>query len=89
MEIWIYFLLYLVATVNAYVDWTADMNVEKWNKQAKDTIDSMLRNRQNRNIAKNIILFLGDGMGITTVTAGRIYKGFVKNKNLLSIYSTR
>ncbi len=25
--------------------------------------------------AKNVILFLGDGMGISTVTAGRIYEG--------------
>ena len=26
-------------------------------------------------MAKNVILFLGDGMGISTVTAARIYKG--------------
>ena len=25
--------------------------------------------------AKNIIIFIGDGMGISTVTAARIYKG--------------
>lgn len=25
--------------------------------------------------AKNIIIFVGDGMGLTTITAGRIYKG--------------
>jgi alkaline phosphatase len=27
------------------------------------------------NIAKNVILFIGDGMGASTVTAARIYKG--------------
>lgn len=27
--------------------------------------------------AKNIIIFIGDGMGVQTVTAGRIYKGQV------------
>lgn len=26
-------------------------------------------------LAKNIIVFIGDGMGMTTITAGRIYKG--------------
>ncbi|XP_069961261.1 alkaline phosphatase-like [Cherax quadricarinatus] len=31
--------------------------------------------RDNWNVAKNVILFLGDGMGITAVTAARIYKG--------------
>ena len=25
--------------------------------------------------AKNIIVFVGDGMGLTTITAGRIFKG--------------
>ncbi|WP_187788096.1 alkaline phosphatase, partial [Salmonella sp. S146_54837] len=29
----------------------------------------------NKGIAKNIIFFVGDGMGIPSVTAGRIYKG--------------
>jgi alkaline phosphatase len=28
-----------------------------------------------------VILFLGDGMGLTTVTAGRIRKGQLKEKN--------
>ena len=29
----------------------------------------------NRNIAKNVVIFIGDGMGITTNTASRILKG--------------
>lgn len=28
-----------------------------------------------RMVAKNIIIFVGDGMGMTTITAGRIFKG--------------
>ncbi|XP_018331967.1 alkaline phosphatase 4-like [Agrilus planipennis] len=31
--------------------------------------------RQRRNVAKNVIIFIGDGMGISTITAARIYKG--------------
>ena len=31
--------------------------------------------------AKNVVLFLGDGMGITTITAARIYEGQLKGNN--------
>lgn len=31
------------------------------------------------NTAKNLIMFLGDGMSLTTLTAARIYKGQLKN----------
>ena len=30
--------------------------------------------------AKNVVLFLGDGMGITTITAARIYEGQLQGK---------
>lgn len=30
---------------------------------------------ENNNVAKNVIIFLGDGMSVSTVTAARIYKG--------------
>jgi alkaline phosphatase len=31
-----------------------------------------------RNVAKNIIMFLDDGMSVTILTASRIYKGQMK-----------
>ncbi|KAJ6643325.1 Alkaline phosphatase 4 [Pseudolycoriella hygida] len=31
--------------------------------------------------AKNVIIFIGDGMGMATITAGRIYKGQLKGKS--------
>ena len=34
-----------------------------------------IRRQNNLNVAKNVILFLGDGMGPSTVTAGRIHAG--------------
>lgn len=36
-----------------------------------------MKNQENgfKRKAKNIIVFVGDGMGLTTITAGRIYKG--------------
>uniref|UniRef100_W5KAM9 Alkaline phosphatase n=1 Tax=Astyanax mexicanus TaxID=7994 RepID=W5KAM9_ASTMX len=47
-----------------------------WNAWAQRTLRSALTLQEpNRNIAKNLILFLGDGMGVPTVTAARILKG--------------
>lgn len=62
-------------------DWSNDMYAEKWNRQAMDNIQRILDRKANHNIAKNVILFLGDGMGISTVTSGRILKGQLKNRN--------
>ena len=57
-------------------DWElTDVDPEKWNKIAEDTIASLLKRKPNNKIAKNLILFLGDGMGVNTVNAGRIRKG--------------
>lgn len=32
-------------------------------------------------VARNVIIFVGDGMGIQTVTAGRIFKGQQKHNS--------
>ncbi|NXQ25691.1 PPBT protein, partial [Alaudala cheleensis] len=49
---------------------------EYWRRQAQETLQNALRlQRLNQNVAKNLILFLGDGMGVSTVTAARILKG--------------
>ncbi|XP_074658589.1 alkaline phosphatase-like [Tubulanus polymorphus] len=50
-----------------------------WNKQAQDSLERNLKITENQNVAKNIILFIGDGMGVSTVTATRIYKGQQNN----------
>ncbi|XP_029442663.1 LOW QUALITY PROTEIN: alkaline phosphatase, tissue-nonspecific isozyme-like [Rhinatrema bivittatum] len=52
-----------------------------WKNQAQDTLQHALKlQKLNTNIAKNIIIFLGDGMGIATVTASRILKGQLDGK---------
>ncbi|KAB5537037.1 hypothetical protein PHYPO_G00114230 [Pangasianodon hypophthalmus] len=48
---------------------------EFWNSWAQRTLVKALGEERNTNIAKNLILFLGDGMGVPTVTAARILKG--------------
>lgn len=49
-----------------------------WLKSGQDNLRRILTHRNNENRAKNIIIFIGDGMGISTITAGRIYKGQIK-----------
>jgi alkaline phosphatase len=44
-------------------------------KSAHVALQERLQMTPNTNVAKNVILFVGDGMGVSTVTAGRIYEG--------------
>ena len=47
---------------------------EFWRESARDEIQKRIEQSQNINMskAKNTVLLIGDGMGITTMTAGRI-----------------
>ncbi|KAG1649591.1 Alkaline phosphatase, tissue-nonspecific isozyme [Nymphon striatum] len=62
------------AIVNADVR-SAKRNPEYWKNQGQDALNTVLNVKENRKVAKNVILFLGDGMDVTTITAARIYKG--------------
>ncbi len=44
-------------------------------KQADAALGAILRQQKNTNRARNVILFVGDGMGFSTVTATRIFEG--------------
>ncbi|XP_036970959.1 alkaline phosphatase-like [Acanthopagrus latus] len=62
------------------VKWTVsvpedELHAEYWNNKAKQALHTAMNAQRNSNKAKNVILFLGDGMGIPTVTAARILKG--------------
>ena len=48
-----------------------------WSDVAQSILDKQLESKTqlNTNQAKNIIFFLGDGMSIPTITAGRVYLG--------------
>ncbi|KAK3599103.1 hypothetical protein CHS0354_016360 [Potamilus streckersoni] len=48
---------------------------EFWKIKAKVELKRVLGKKDINNLAKNVIMFLGDGMGISTITAARIYKG--------------
>ncbi|KAK2108298.1 hypothetical protein P7K49_013463 [Saguinus oedipus] len=51
-----------------------------WNRQAAKALDAAKKLQPAQTAAKNLILFLGDGMGVSTVTAARILKGQKKGK---------
>jgi hypothetical protein len=47
-----------------------------WNNKAQDILKNQLnKNRLKKKKAKNVIYFLGDGMGLSTLMAARAYKG--------------
>ncbi|BFZ23925.1 hypothetical protein BsWGS_26964 [Bradybaena similaris] len=78
--------LFVVAAVTALLciataadDYAHEKDPTYWHNVAQDELLISLQ-RRTRGVAKNVILFLGDGMGPTSVTAGRIYAGQLLGK---------
>lgn len=67
-------ILIRAATVNK-PEWEND-----WKRMGQDSLRHALERIKNDKMAKNVIMFLGDGMGIATVTAGRVYVGQLHGK---------
>jgi alkaline phosphatase len=69
------------ATAPAFADTGANVpvptNRAEWFSAGKTTIDAnkLIHRELNTRRAKNVILFVGDGMGVSTVTAARILDG--------------
>ena len=58
-----------------------NQDTNQWYKDGVNLIQDNLKVKPNTNTAKNAILFMGDGMGITTVTGARILDGQMKGKS--------
>ncbi|XP_076320280.1 alkaline phosphatase-like [Tachypleus tridentatus] len=69
----IYPIFFVVLTGSATV--IDDANPNYWNLLGQKELKDALNVQPNVNVAKNVILFLGDGMGIANVMASRVYKG--------------
>lgn len=54
---------------------TEEKTQSYWKTVAQNELNYAIRMTHNNNVARNVIIFLGDGMSIPTITAGRIYKG--------------
>ncbi|XP_070542095.1 alkaline phosphatase, tissue-nonspecific isozyme-like [Ptychodera flava] len=73
------FVLALIST--CFLGQAASQAAEDWNRWAKEELEKTLKlEKLNTNIAKNVIVFLGDGFGISTLTSARIYKGQLEGK---------
>ncbi|XP_063798130.1 alkaline phosphatase, tissue-nonspecific isozyme isoform X2 [Pseudophryne corroboree] len=73
MRVWLLLLVRLSACVTFP---EREKDPDYWRNQAQTTLRHALElQKLNTKLAKNVILFLGDGMGVPTVTAARILKG--------------
>lgn len=52
-----------------------EATTEYWQKEAQKFVDAQNEKKLNKNVAKNIIFFLGDGMSMPTLAAARTYLG--------------
>lgn len=50
------------------------IDTDYWVKTAKQDLEEAINLKWNNRKAKNVVFFIGDGMGPNTVTATRIYK---------------
>jgi len=53
----------------------------QWYAEGVGELQRTLQLKPNESRAKNVILFIGDGMGISTVTAARIFDGQLRGEN--------
>lgn len=53
----------------------ADETPRQWFADGRAAVEAARRVQPNTGRARNVILFIGDGMGVTTVTAARILEG--------------
>ncbi|XP_067051441.1 alkaline phosphatase-like isoform X2 [Acropora muricata] len=60
---------------------TAYQETNKWYTSGVQLVKNNLLLEPNKKTAKNTILFMGDGMGITTITAARILDGQKRNES--------
>lgn len=54
---------------------------ETWRRDGEAAIQARKNQRKFGSRAKNVILFLGDGMGVTTITASRILEGQMRGES--------
>lgn len=52
-----------------------ERETKHWADEAVAGIEERLRRQNNRNVARNIVMFLGDGMSVPTLAAARTLLG--------------
>ncbi len=54
---------------------------ETWQREGWNAIERAKREKVRKGPARNVILFIGDGMGVTTLTASRILEGQLRGES--------
>lgn len=71
----------ITAAVSVFPAVNPEETEEYWMQRETETLRRIANERPITGRAKNIILFIGDGMGVSTVTAARILAGQAANPN--------
>lgn len=58
-----------------------ERTTDYWHKSGRRALDEALKYRPNTSRAKNAVLFIGDGMSLSTITAARILYGQLMNRS--------
>lgn len=62
-------------SLHAKLNRPEELSTNFWFNNGKDFVTKQLNRSTSQKPAKNIILFIGDGMSLTTLAAARVYKG--------------
>lgn len=69
------FVVLVCTTTLCVANYEHEHTATYWNDQAQARLQKQLLRKTNTGVAKNVILFLGDGMSIPTLTAARTHLG--------------
>lgn len=67
--------LFIASTAAAQESASHPSTTEAYRAQARAELARLEQNRPVERPARNVIIFIGDGMGVSTLTAARIYEG--------------
>lgn len=56
-------------------------SAETWRRDGWNAIEKAKKEKVRKGKAKNVILFIGDGMGVSTLTAARIFEGQLRGES--------
>lgn len=56
-------------------------SAETWRRDGWNAVDQARKTKLRKGKAKNVILFVGDGMGVSTLTAARIFEGQMRGES--------
>lgn len=73
-------LMAVILTIHSQLIYAVE-DANTWFQDGQAALAEAKKLQPNTRHAKNVILFLGDGMGVSTVTAARIFEGQSKNQD--------